>query len=78
MEKCDTHQRSIVKTVTWRIIATMTTVTLVYIFFRKLEIAAAIGGIEVVLKLIFYFIHERAWDRVRWGKITLESEANGS
>lgn len=30
--------------------------------------AVAVGGIEVVAKLVLYFLHERAWGRIRWGK----------
>jgi adenylylsulfate kinase len=74
----ESNMRSIMKSITFRILATITTMILIYIFFGRLDLAAVIGGLEIVLKLILYFFHERAWDRVRWGKITLESEANGS
>ena len=57
----ETKTRSLAKGITWRITATLTTVVLVYIFFGKLEMAAAVGGIEVFLKLFLYFLHERAW-----------------
>lgn len=60
--------RTLIKTLTWRVIATLTTMILVYIFYRDFTIAGAIGMIEVVAKLIVYYIHERLWDRVRYGK----------
>jgi len=60
--------RSIVKTLSWRILATLTTICLVYVFTGKFMIAASIGGIEVVLKLILYFFHERVWDKVKYGR----------
>jgi adenylylsulfate kinase len=41
---------------------------LVYIFTGTLKIALAIGGLEVVLKMLIYFLHERTWDRIRFGK----------
>ena len=62
------HIRSIVKTVSWRFIATMTTFSLVWIFTGKLNTAVFVGGIEAVAKMIFYFLHERGWNRVKWGK----------
>lgn len=64
----ETKLRSVLKTITWRMIATFTTVGLVYLFFGKLETAAAVGGIEVVLKILFYFMHERAWGRSSLGR----------
>ena len=73
----ESNMRSIMKSITFRILATITTMILVYVFFRRLDLAAVIGGLEIVLKLVLYFFHERAWDRVSWGKIILESEANG-
>jgi adenylylsulfate kinase len=41
---------------------------LVYIFIGTIKIALAIGGLEVVLKMLIYFVHERAWDKIRFGK----------
>lgn len=64
----ETKLRSVLKTLTWRVIATVTTIGLVYLFFGKLETAAAVGGIEVVLKVLFYFLHERAWGRSSIGR----------
>lgn len=74
----ESNMRSIMKSITFRILATITTIVLVYIFIGHLGIAAVIGGLEIVLKLILYYFHERAWDRVSWGKFTLESGVNGS
>ena len=64
----ESRLRSVLKTISWRFWATVTTMLLVYIFTLKITIAATIGGIEVVLKILLYFIHERTWDRVRFGK----------
>lgn len=41
---------------------------LVYIFTGTIKIALAIGGLEVVLKVLIYFLHERTWDKIRFGK----------
>lgn len=60
--------RSIIKALTWRIIATSTTMVLAYIATGSLKIAGAIGAGDVVIKLFFYYVHERAWGRIRWGK----------
>jgi adenylylsulfate kinase len=64
----ETKIRSIVKTISWRILATLTTVTLVYIFIGDTTIAFTVGGIEVFLKMLIYFVHERVWDKLKFGK----------
>ncbi len=64
----ETKIRSIVKTISWRILATLTTVTLVYIFIGDTTIAFTVGGIEVFLKMFIYFVHERVWDKLRFGR----------
>ena len=68
----ETNKRSIVKGITWRVVATTTTMIIVYIFFGRLDLAIATGLIESVLKIGLYWAHERAWYRVRWGKSRIE------
>lgn len=60
--------RSIAKGITWRVIASVTTVALVYLFTGDLVLTLEIGALDVSLKLLFYYLHERAWIRVRWGR----------
>ena len=60
--------RSVAKAVTWRVIATTTTMFLVYIFTGELDLSLGIGFFDVFMKLAFYFLHERAWDRVLYGR----------
>ena len=67
----ETHLRSWIKSITFRILATVTTIVLVFIFTGELLIALEIGLIEVVAKLVLYYVHERFWDRVPWGKIAV-------
>ena len=62
------HKRSALKTVSWRIIATSTTMFLVYIFTGKLELTVGVGISDVVLKMMFYFLHERVWNRITFGR----------
>jgi len=40
----------------------------VYIFIGDVSIALSVGGIEVVLKMLIYFLHERLWDKIKFGK----------
>tara|TARA_B100000508_G_scaffold44232_1_gene34528 strand:+ start:3979 stop:4212 length:234 start_codon:yes stop_codon:yes gene_type:complete len=60
--------RSVIKGITWRIIATCTTMSIVYIATRDIEMMTAVGAADVVIKLFFYYVHERAWGRLSWGR----------
>ena len=64
----ETNLRSVAKGVSWRVIATSTTMGIVYVFFGNLELAIATGLLETVAKVGLYWGHEKAWQRVRWGK----------
>ena len=68
----ETNKRSIVKGISWRVVATTTTIIIVYVFFGRLDLAIAAGMIETVLKVGLYWAHERAWFKVRWGKKKIE------
>lgn len=68
----DTNRRSIVKGISWRVVATSTTITIVYVFFDRLDLAVAAGMIETVLKVGLYWAHERAWFKVKWGRKKIE------
>lgn len=58
------HTTSILKTISWRIIATTTTFTLAWLFTGEVETALKIGGVEFFAKMLFYYLHERAWHKV--------------
>lgn len=60
-------RRSAVKTATWRILASLDTALLAYLFTGTLGAALAIGGLEFYTKLVLYFIHERVWLRIPFG-----------
>lgn len=61
-------KRSWLKAVSFRIIATSTGMFLVYLFTGQLELMAGFGISDVVLKLIFYYLHERVWNSIKYGK----------
>lgn len=57
----DAHHRSILKALSWRFIATVTTMLIIFALTGKLILALGAGAIEVVAKLILYYAHERVW-----------------
>lgn len=64
----ESHTRTIVKAVSWRIIATLITGTIVFIFTRKWNLTLGITFFEVISKILFYYFHERIWNVVPWGQ----------
>lgn len=68
----ETNKRSIVKGISWRVLATGTTIIIVYVFFARLDLAIAAGVIETVLKVGLYWAHERAWFKIQWGRKKIE------
>ncbi len=61
-------RRAFSKTLTWRFIATVTTIFVAFIFTGSLVISLEIGSVEVILKTIFYYLHEKTWERTEFGK----------
>tara|TARA_Y100000310_G_scaffold331758_1_gene405931 strand:- start:874 stop:1077 length:204 start_codon:yes stop_codon:yes gene_type:complete len=61
-------KRSALKAATWRILASLDTFVISYIITGKVTWATAIASIEVLTKMILYYIHERGWSRIEWGK----------
>jgi uncharacterized membrane protein len=57
-----------VKAICWRAVATLTTMAVVFVFTRRFALAVQIGAVEVIAKIVFYYLHERVWDAIRWGK----------
>jgi uncharacterized membrane protein len=55
------YKRHILKTITWRVIGTIDTMLISWLITGSWQWGLAIGGIEVVTKMILYFLHERAW-----------------
>ena len=56
-------KRSLVKTVTWRLIGSMDTFVVSYIVTGTFEVALKIGGIGLCTKMIMYFVHELVWNK---------------
>jgi len=64
-------KRHIAKTITWRIIGTIDTIILSWLITGELKLGLAIGGIEVITKMLLYYFHERVW--YRWIKYGLKN-----
>ena len=68
--------RSAAKGFTWRLVATFTTILIVYFYTGEQTKALQIGAIEFVTKFFVYYIHERAWIRISFGQCQAETAEN--
>ena len=64
----DASYRSIFKAISWRILATLATILIVFAFTGKLALSLGVGAVEVIIKLILYYFHERVWLKINFGK----------
>lgn len=64
----DSHSRSLIKGITWRITGTIDTIIIAFLITGKWNLALSIGGIEVATKILLFYLHERIWDKIKWGK----------
>lgn len=60
----ESRKRSLAKGITWRVVATTTTVVIAYLITGEVDAALQIGFFEVFAKIAIYYLHERAWARV--------------
>jgi uncharacterized membrane protein len=61
-------KRHIAKTITWRVVGTIDTIFLGWIITGNIKFGVAIGGVEVITKILLYYFHERVWYRyIKYG-----------
>jgi uncharacterized membrane protein len=65
----ETGWRSISKALTYRLWQSLNTFLISLVVTGRIEIAITIVSIEVIIKIIVYFFHERIWNKIRWGLI---------
>jgi len=63
----EAHSRSLAKAISWRILGSIDTFLLSWLFTANLRAAGAIAVTEVLTKMVLYYFHERAWSNVPWG-----------
>ncbi len=75
--KKDSPTRSILKAISWRLIASGATFIISFVIFKYyteksfneiLKTASIITSFDIVVKLILYYLHERLWTNITWGK----------
>jgi uncharacterized membrane protein len=64
----EAHSRSFIKAVSWRIVGSIDTFIVSYFVTGHFVAAASIASVESVTKIILFYLHERAWTTVPWGR----------
>jgi len=58
------RKHAIEKTISWRVVATLSTFAIVWVYTGDLIVGLAIGGVDALVKTILYYFHERSWDEL--------------
>ena len=64
----DSSVRSLAKAVSWRITGTIDTFLISWLITGQALLASGIALTEIMTKVGLYWLHERAWTRVKWGR----------
>jgi uncharacterized membrane protein len=64
----ETRKRSVVKSISWRIICIVVSILTSFVLTGKWDIAVAIGTVYNAITMILYYFHERTWNRIKWGR----------
>ena len=65
----ETKTRTVVRMLTYRITAWLFTIFWTYLFTDDVEVATGFATVLHILLSIDYYIHERIWLRIKWGRL---------
>jgi len=81
----DRPVKSLAKAISWRIVGSLDTFILSFFLIKfinpeaehiAVKTASSIAIVEVVTKIILYYLHERAWNHIRWGRMLVVIRRN--
>lgn len=64
----DSNNRSIVKTISWRLTGSFSTFMISYLILGSFSIASSIAIIQIIANTLLYYLHERVWNKINWGR----------
>lgn len=64
----ETKRRSLAKALSWRVIAWCITASIAYLFTGKVAFALSVGFADSLLKIFAYYLHERSWMSIDYGR----------
>jgi uncharacterized membrane protein len=66
--QADSHSRSLMKAVSYRVFGSTVTGGIVYFFSHDASVSMGVGALDMVSKIVLYFLHERAWHYIPFGR----------
>jgi uncharacterized membrane protein len=63
------HYRSLVKALSWRVTGTIDTILISFLITGQAKWAISIGFVELFTKIFLYYVHERIWNRLSFGRV---------
>jgi len=64
----DTTNRSVVKTISWRLTGSGATFLISYLVAGDFAMASTIAIVQLISNTLLYFVHERVWNKIDWGR----------
>jgi len=64
----DSAVRSLAKAVSWRVTGTIDTFIISWLITGQALIASGIAFTEIMTKIFLFWLHERAWNKIKWGQ----------
>lgn len=71
----NSHIRSLIKSISWRAVGSVDTFVLSLLVTGNVKHAASIASVEVLTKVFLYYLHERVWRTVSWGRLDDQTRA---
>jgi uncharacterized membrane protein len=63
------HYRSLIKGVSWRVTGSIDTMIISFLVTGRFKLAIAITSVEFFTKILLYYVHERVWLKIPFGRI---------
>lgn len=64
----ETNKRSIAKTISWRLAGSGATFAVAFFVSGSLTTSGSIAVLQMISNTVLYFLHERLWNQIDWGK----------
>ncbi len=75
-DRADKPIKSIIKSLSWRMVGTLDTMVISYFITGKITVAVSIGSVEVITKTILYYFHERLWAHIHRIRLNFLNKSN--
>jgi uncharacterized membrane protein len=64
----ESNARSIAKALTYRVLGSLSTGGLVFLYTGSWTASAGASAADAVVKIVLYFLHERLWNYIPYGR----------